>query len=212
MAVHHPATIVPTKLDLLQAWVPRQPWLGGADASVLTPLGAYRFDDPDGEVGVETHLLGTADGLVLQVPLTYRGAPRPAAGGSLITTMTHTSLGDRWIYDGCHDPVLLRALTTAILTGGRGADLFTATDDGLVRQELTTHVRGSGNLSPDDVPELSTPVVTHEGTTTRIDGGVVLLLPRVLGAPAVPAAGPTLTGTWPGRTDPAVLASVVGRS
>jgi len=53
VAVHHPATIVPTKLELLQAWVPHQPWLGGADASSLTKLGSYRFDDPDGEVGME---------------------------------------------------------------------------------------------------------------------------------------------------------------
>lgn len=70
MAVHHPATIVPTKMELLQAWVPDQPWCGIADASSLTKLGSYRFDDPDGEVGIETHLLGTADGQVLQVPLT----------------------------------------------------------------------------------------------------------------------------------------------
>lgn len=104
MAVHHPATIVPTKLELLQAWVPQQPWLGRADASTLTKLGSYRFDDPDGEVGMETHLLGSADGQVLQVPLIYRGAPRTGAKSSLITIMTHMMLGDRWIYDGCHDP------------------------------------------------------------------------------------------------------------
>ena len=35
----------------------------------------------------------------MQVPLTYRGAPRPSAEDSLVTTMTHTTLGDRWIYD-----------------------------------------------------------------------------------------------------------------
>lgn len=61
MAVHHLATIVPSKLELLQAWVPHQPWTAGADTSALTRLGSYRFDDPDGEVGIETHLLATAD-------------------------------------------------------------------------------------------------------------------------------------------------------
>ncbi|MGI4894983.1 MAG: CG0192-related protein, partial [Janthinobacterium lividum] len=145
MAVHHPATIVPTKLDLLQAWVPRQSWAGDIEASSLTKLGSYRFDDPDGEVGMETHLLATADGKVLQVPLTYRGAPRAEADESLITTMTHTTLGDRWIYDGCHDPVYVTALITAILTGGREADLYAATDQGLVLEPATTHVRGSGS-------------------------------------------------------------------
>jgi hypothetical protein len=114
MAVHHPATIVPGKLELLQAWVPDQPWLAGADVSTLTRLGSYRFDDPDGEVGIETHLLGTADGRVLQVPLTYRGAPQTSAEHALITTMTHTMLGDRWIYDACHDPVYRAALAAAI--------------------------------------------------------------------------------------------------
>ena len=116
--VGHPATIVPTKMELLQAWVPDQPWLGGADASTLTRVGSYRFDDPDGEVGIETHLVRTGDGQVLQVPLTYHGAPCHTAKDALITTMTHTTLGDRWIYDACHDPVYVRALVTAIMTGG----------------------------------------------------------------------------------------------
>lgn len=52
---------------------------------------------------MESFLLGTADGRVLHVPLTYRGAPHPDA--DLITTMHHTVLGDRWVYDGCTDPI-----------------------------------------------------------------------------------------------------------
>ncbi|WP_459645262.1 CG0192-related protein [Kineococcus sp. NUM-3379] len=213
MAVHHPATIVPTKLELLQAWVPHQPWLGDADASTLTKLGSYRFDDPDGEVGMETHLLATADGQVLQVPLTYRGSPRAGAEDSLITTMTHTTLGDRWIYDGCHDPVYVRALVTTILTGGREADLYAATDTGLVLEPATTHVRGSGSLPTADVPVLTSPVVGHAGTTTTIDVGVRLTLPRVVLATTPGAgAGAALSGTWPGQGTPVVLATVDGRA
>ena len=205
MAVHHPATIVPTKIELLQAWVPNQPWLGGADTSSLTKLGSYRFDDPDGEVGIETHLLGTADGRVLHVPLTYRGAPRASAQDSLITTMTHSTLGDRWIYDGCHDPVYVTALVTAILTGGREADLFTATDAGLVKEPLTTHVRGSGFLPTTGLPDLSPPVVTHGETVTRIDAGMALTLLRL---PAPGVALSMLTGTWPGQETPLLLATI----
>ncbi|PPK98586.1 hypothetical protein CLV92_101285 [Kineococcus xinjiangensis] len=211
MAVHHPATIVPTKLELLQAWVPHQPWLGGADVSTVTRLGSYRFDDPDGEVGMETHLLSTDDGRVLQVPLTYRGAPRVGAEGSLITTMTHTTLGNRWIYDGCHDPVYVTALVRAILTGGRHADLYAATDGGLVLEPATTHVRGSGSWSSADVPALTAPVVSHHGTTTTIHAGVRLTLPRVLVA-TTPAADASLSGTWPGQETPVVLATVDGSS
>ena len=209
MAVHHRATIVPSKLELLQAWVPHQPWTGGVDTSTLTRLGSFRFDDPDGEVGMETHLLGTADGQVLQVPLTYRGMPRASAEHSLITTMTHTTLGDRWIYDACHDPVYVTALVTTILTGGREADLFMATDAGLVPEVNTTHVHGSGSLPVVDVPDLSTPAVTHNESTTRIDAGIALTLLRM---PTAGAGRLALTGTWPSQGTPLLLASIDERS
>lgn len=212
MAVHYPATIVPTKMELLQAWVPNQPWLGGADASSLIKLGSYRFDDPDGEVGVETHLLGTADGQVLHVPLTYRGSPRESAEDSLITTMTHTTLGDRWIYDACHDPVYVVALVTAIVTGGREADLFMATEAGLVPELVDTHVRGSGSSSTVELPDLSALEVTCEGTRTRIHAdapaGITVTLFR---RPAPGTARSMLTGTWPGQTTPLLLATIEER-
>jgi hypothetical protein len=207
MAVHHDATIAPTKLELLRAWVPGQPWAAGADASSLSRLGSYRFDDPDGEVGMETHLLGTADGQVLQVPLTYRGAPRAGAEQSLVTTMTHTTLGQRWVYDACHDPVYVAALATTILTGGREADLFLATPDGLVPEPASARVRGSGSAAVDVELQLAAPRVTHDGPVTRIDAGLALTLlrlPRSGGA----SDGPALTGTWPGQEEPLLLAFV----
>lgn len=191
--------------------MPHQPWLGGADASALTKLGSYRFDDPDGEVGMETHLLGTADGQVLQVPLTYRGAPRTGAEGVLIATMTHTTLGDRWIYDGCHDPVYVTALVRAILTGGREADLYAATKAGLVREPVTTHVRGGGSLPSASLPTLTTPAVSHNATTTTIDAGVMLTLPRVIST-TTSAVNAALSGTWPGQATPVVLATMDGPS
>ncbi len=205
MAVHHPATIVPTKLQLLQAWVPHQPWLAGADACTLTQLGSYRFDDPDGQVGIETHLLGTVDGQILQVPLTYRGAPQACAEQSLITTMTHTTLGDRWIYDACHDPVYRTALARAIMTGGRQADLFTATDNGLVKQTAATKVRGSASLPVAQIPDCRTAVVTNDGTTTQMRASTMLTLFRI---PTAGVAGQTLIGTWPGQETPLLLATI----
>lgn len=209
MAVHHPATIVPTKLELLQAWVPQQPWVGAADASSLTRVGSYRFDDPDGEVGMETHLLGTADGQVLQVPLTYRGVPLPGADEALVTTMTHSTLGRRWVYDACYDRVYVTALAATILTGGREADLFAATDAGLVQEETTTFVRGSGTATADQMPDVDA-VVTHAGTVTSLRaGGVRVCLRRLLhDAPDTPPAGLTLVGTWPGRRAPQLLATL----
>ncbi|MBF5082718.1 hypothetical protein [Quadrisphaera sp. INWT6] len=183
MAVLHPATIRPTKLEALQAWVPAQPWLDGADASQLELLGAYRLDDPDGEVGLEAHLLATTDGRVLHVPVTYRGAPLDGADDALITTMEHTALGQRWVYDGCADPVFLAAYREAITAGGRQADQFVATDTGLVPREATAHVRGTGTGAGDGGGELT-----------------VLRFPR-------PGAEPlALTGTWAGQDTPLVLA------
>ncbi len=209
MAVHHPATIVPSKSELLQAWVPHQSLAAGTDTSVLTRLGSYRFDDPDGEVGMETHLLGTADGQVLQVPLTYRGAPRKSAEHSLVTTMTHTTLGNRWVYDARHDPVYVTALAKTIVTGGREADLFEATDTGLVQELNTTHVRGSGSSPAADVPDLSTAVVSPEGTTTRIQAGTTLTLLHQLTTQLTAGAHAlTLTGTWPGQETSVLLATL----
>lgn len=50
------------------------PAVVGGEIADLTVLGAYPFDDPDGEVAIETHLLA-AGTTVLQVPVTYRAAP-----------------------------------------------------------------------------------------------------------------------------------------
>src|SRR6476661_8472149 len=73
MAIIHQAELQPTKLELLQGWLPRQPWFTG-DGAALIKVGAFRFDDPEGEVGIET-ILVAADGSVFQVPLSYQGSP-----------------------------------------------------------------------------------------------------------------------------------------
>lgn len=208
MALLHPATLNPGKLELLQAWVPHQPWAAGVDTSVPTRLGSYRFDDPDGEVGIETHLLGGADGQVLQVPLTYRGAPL-GDGEHLVTTMSHTTLGDRWVYDACHDPVYVATLSAVILTGAREADLFAATEDGLVQEVATTCVRGSGSVPPAQVPQMSGFAVHRDHSITHLQGGLCLsVLHRPTQLSALDAGRPVLTGTWPGQQAPLLLATI----
>jgi Maltokinase N-terminal cap domain len=92
-ALLHQATVTPTKLDALTAWLPSRSWFDGADVSTLTQVGAYRFDDPVGEVGVETLLVRTADGRLLQVPLSYRAAPLAGAEDALVTTMERSTTG-----------------------------------------------------------------------------------------------------------------------
>ncbi|MFC9786772.1 hypothetical protein [Rhodococcus sp. NPDC127528] len=207
MALIHQARLVPSKIELLGNWVPIQPWAGDADTSTLRAVGAYRFDDPDGEVGIETHLLGTGDGQVLQVPLTYRGSPLTGAESALVETMEHSVLGRRWVYDAVADPVYVRAVLTAILTGGTQAELEYASPGGAVGREVTTRVRGSGRAGS-AVPEPVAAVVAVKGgaVTTVSAGAVELDVVRVVDGTCGPDQRHTLTGTWPGREAPAVLA------
>jgi hypothetical protein len=58
-----------------------------------------------------------------------------------------------------------------------------------------------------DVPDLSTPVVDHDESTTQIDAGIALTLLRM---PTTGAGGLTLTGTWPGQETPLLLATIGG--
>ncbi|WP_092808669.1 CG0192-related protein [Rhodococcus globerulus] len=209
MALIHSAQLNPSKLELLRAWVPGQPWVGSADTSSLEHIDAYRFDDPDGEVGIETHLLRTADGAVLQIPLTYRGAPLAGAEAFLISTMDHSVLGQRWVYDACCDPVYVRALATTIVTGGTEAELEFA-DPGNAR-EVTTHVLGSGSGEVPSIGAVNCSTVgsaTTMGSATTITSGTLeLTVYRVVDVEAE-FRGPTLTGTWPGQADPVLLASL----
>src|SRR6478609_3606297 len=84
MAILHRATLTPTKPEALGAWVPHQPWSPGPGDVEL--VGAFRFDDPDGRVGLEVHLV-RLDGILLQVPFTYRESPLEGAEAHLVTTM-----------------------------------------------------------------------------------------------------------------------------
>lgn len=117
--IHKGATLVPGKIELVTAWLPRQRWYAGKghDPS-LHRVGGFRFEDPEGEVGVEILLLAdvaASPPVVYQVPLTYRGAPLGGAEHALVGTMEHSVLGTRWVYDGPHDPVYVGTLVDTIL-------------------------------------------------------------------------------------------------
>jgi hypothetical protein len=201
VAVIHRAQITPTKAELITDWLPSQAWSRGAPAP-LELLGAYRFDDPAGEVGIETHLVRTGRVDVLQVPLTYRGAPLDGAERHLVGTMEHTHLGRRWVYDACGDPVYVAVLAATIRTGGREAELWVETDGAPVQREATTRVLGSGTPGADVRAFGGVSPADGPGTTTV--GELVVL--RIVGQAASPDGAETLTGTWPGRDEPALLA------
>jgi len=193
MALIHAATLTPTKTELLAEWLPRQPWFpAGAGLAEPERIAAFRFDDPEGEVGVETLIVRVTGAPLLQVPLTYRGAPRVGAEHWLIGTMEHSVLGTRWVYDALGDPVYLSELATAVVQGGTEVEQFRETAEGRVPVPSTAHVRGSG-VAGTPVPD-----------TAQLAIEVV----RVLDGGADASAGLTLTGTWEGQDEPAVLAVV----
>lgn len=180
MAVLHQATLTPTKAELVASWLPRTPWFGGEQATAR-PVGAYRFDDPAGQVGIESHLFDV-DGVLVHVPLTYRAQPLAGAEDWLVGTMEHSVLGTRWVYDALGDPVYRVELSRVIRDGDRQVRMWVETPEGQVEREPTMQVRGSGEAGPDSVV-----VVRSPGT---VDASV---------SPAV------LTGTWDGQDEPVVL-------
>ncbi|MET1038508.1 MAG: hypothetical protein ABW075_09550 [Aeromicrobium sp.] len=203
MALLHAAEINPSKIDLVRAWAPTQPWFVGDDVG-LEVIGAYRFDDPDGEVGIETLLVRSGDGPILQIPLTYRGAPLAGAEEWLITTMEHSVLGDRWVYDACGDPVYAAAIAATILLGGTEASLEREADGVRSPVEPSMRVTGSGTTTELDTVGL-VDVRDHDGATLVVTSVADIEVLRVVGE-AWAMGGNTLTAKWPGQDDPVLLA------
>ncbi|GAB3823785.1 hypothetical protein ACFPIJ_62595 [Dactylosporangium cerinum] len=207
MALLHRADLTPSKLELLNAWLPTRSWYTGPAEPDLAKVGAFRLDDPAGAVGVETMLVRAGDGPVLQLPLTYRGAPLAGAEGWLIGTTEHSVLGPRWVYDAVGDPVYAAVLAATILTGaGQAAEEFEV--DG-VRQVRPNElqVTGSGYAGA-TVPVLGDVLRVVDTDPTRIaTDSLSLTVIRVLtDDPAVPGGAPTLTATWPGSPTARLLA------
>jgi hypothetical protein len=204
MAIFHVATISPTKEALIADWAPTQPWGPPADAPIEV-IGSYRFDDPDGRVGMETHLVDAA-GMLLQVPLTYRDEPLAGADNGLITTMQHSVLGERWVYDGLRDPMLVVMLAAVAMTG-QGEALGMARYDGRwYIAPSNVRIQGGGwtqQRVPVDGFELASDDATR--SVLRNDRFEMIVFRRPV--PGLrPAIG--LTGTWDGRSDAVILAEV----
>jgi hypothetical protein len=203
MALLHAAEIRPSKIELIRAWAPTQPWFEGDDLG-LEIIGAYRFDDPDGEVGIETFIVQAGDGPLFQIPVTYRAEPLAGAEEWLITTMEHSVLGDRWVYDACGDPVYAAELATTILGGGTQAVLEREQDGVRTTVEPSVHVIGSGTST--DIGTVGLVDVRDADSSTLVVTSVAEVeVLRVIGD-SWALGGKTLTGTWAGRSEPVLLA------
>jgi hypothetical protein len=207
VALFHRATISPTKQDVIAAWAPSQPW--GPPAGVAVDvIGSYRFDDPDGRVGMEVHLVD-AGGLVLQVPLTYRDAPLAGAEPALLAEMEHSVLGTRWVYDGVRDPRLVMMLAAVAMTG-QGEALGMAVYDGRWHVAPTNVRIEGGGWSLERVPVDGFELVSDDAAASvlRNDRFDLTVFRRPAPGPRPPVG---LTATWDGRPDPVVLAEVRDR-
>lgn len=197
MALIYRATVQPSKLDLLTAWLPTRPWYQADPTAELARVTAFRFDDPAGAVGIETMLVSAGDGPTFQVPLTYRETPLDGAERWLIGTTEHSVLGKRWVYDACGDPLYASALATTILTGGHEAEEYVDHDGRLVRRDPSATVRGSGTPGTEVMTVTTITEVTDGDPTVMVTNSVTLSVTRRLDqAPSLPGA--TLTCTWPG--------------
>lgn len=163
--VHSSATIRPTKQELLET-------VFGGPVEVI---GAYRFDDPDGEVGVEGFLV-RHDAALQHVLFSYRGAILAAEGAHLVSTMEHSELGPRWIYDGATDPVAVACVRRAIL-GEQAQAVLELWEGGQLVGTREPAVRLSSSAGDAADP-----------------AGVV----HVLREPEEGASGPALVATWDG--------------
>ncbi|KAF0846924.1 maltokinase N-terminal cap-like domain-containing protein [Nocardia caishijiensis] len=186
MAIIHQTTLTPSKLELLEAWLPTRRWYRGATPR-LSKAGGFRLDDPDGVVGIEFLLLidDSATGPQLyHVPLTYRGTPLTGAADGLVGTTEHGVLGRRWVYDATRDPVAVNAV--ADLLAGRAtaqAQNYSETVDSTVRVRRVDVPRTV--VAPVDT-DTHTDLPTPSGPTLRVHRLPVDPLPDSTGTVAVP--------------------------
>lgn len=135
MALIYDADLNPGKLEVARRWLQTQHWFD-PEHGELEQVAAYRFDDPADVAGIEMLLLRHGEDL-LQVPVTYRPEPAPAAHAEPITTMEHSVLGTRYAYPAAADPVFWEQLVHAVATGRGQAEQHDA--DGS-RREPTVEV------------------------------------------------------------------------
>lgn len=182
MAIVHRAELTPSKMELLQDWLPHRDWF--VDGGPVERVATYRFDDPEGGVGIETYIVRSGDRM-FHVPLTYRGGPLD--GADLVGRMEHSVLGQRWVYDAASDPVYRAVVTDAIVSAGHEVASFF--DDG--------------------TPAPVAPWAASVAGTGADAGSGELVVARELPASA-PTDAPRLTATWDGQAEPVALAWLVG--
>jgi hypothetical protein len=205
--VHRGATLRPTKPEIVGQWLAAAGWFDAdAETDRTAPPLSYRFDDPAGKVGIEALVVPYEDRYI-QLPLTYREAPLEGAEGWLLTTMEHSALGRRWVYDGVGDPVLITAFVNSILGGTSSAVLEFDADDERRTASTSVHARGTGS-GPIPTP-LDVVAVERTGSVSTVQTTAgTLRIPHLLD-PAAPASSASLVGDGDALGSTVLLAEFV---
>lgn len=130
MAIIYDADLSPSKTEILRSFLAGRSW---GESGELELLGAYRFDDPEGEVGVECHLVKVGE-TTYHLPLAYRPARVEDAEEHLLATMQHSVLGERFVYDGLADETALDCFRRALSGEQEQAELEIHEEDGTLRE------------------------------------------------------------------------------
>ncbi|HEY2521781.1 MAG TPA: 1,4-alpha-glucan branching protein [Streptosporangiaceae bacterium] len=190
--IHRGASLNPTKLELLAAWLPTQPWYRDSGrAPDLAKAGGFRLDDPDGQVGLEFMVATDAvTGTSYHVPLTYRAGELPGAADALVGTCQHGVLGPRWVYDGARDPVLAAQLV-ALIQGDAEPQAQSVSDT--VDPTVTTRPTTGTQLAvTGTVDAASTPA----GTELVLAGATLIVWINRILHPGEKHDGPGVTAPW----------------
>lgn len=171
-------------------------------------IGAYRFDDPEGQVGMETFIVQAGEDL-LHVPLTYRNEALAGHESSFVGEMLHSELGTRYVYDGLGDAQFVTMMAAVSMTG-QGEALGLAVYDGRwFIAPTNVRIRGGGwtqeRVAVDGFDRVSDDA---SGALLRSDEFELVVSRRLATGPQ-PAIG--LTATWETQSDPVVLATITQR-
>lgn len=166
--VHIGATLTPSKIDLLRAWLPGQEWFAG-DPARCERVASFRLVDPDGEVGLDAMVI--SDGAQAYfVPVTWRATPLEYA--EAIGTLEHSELGTRYCYDACTDPVFMTELERVVREADTHAEIVGV--DGIHVASLM-HVKGSG-MVPGEAPDADLQVMRLLDRTADVPGDALATL------------------------------------
>jgi len=187
MSLIHRTTVTPTKLELLTDWLPTQPWYRGSGRPELAKAGGFRLDDPKNVVGIE-FMVVLDGGVTYHVPMTYRSEPLADGTDALVGVMRHGVLGERFAYDGVHDPVLVSTLVA--LFNGEVEPQMQSVSHTVDATVTATHA--GGRIEPETFAVTAN---NEDGTEVRLRPDLVLRIRRHLADP-LPAHTGQVTATF----------------